>query len=433
MAVTPRFGIELWPSDTDYFSRTQMHQSHEKIEERGAIFRQDTFANRGSAVTWTRSFFYDTTNGVLYFSDGANWKEISKYGTTTVKITPGDTAASGSSADVSRADHKHAVDAYGLAGEIAETGAAKAAGTTSKYARIDHVHTIGANSVTAGALAANSISSSAAFVANVVENNAIGPNAVTKNKISVDQQIPAGVIMPYVGATAPASGWLLCDGASYAKATYPDLWAVLNGQGYGSTSTNFNVPDLRDRIPRGAATTGTTLGATAGADNVTLSTNQIPAHSHGVGTLAVSTASHQHSISLTTGSSDVDHIHSFEHTHTGTLSSPGITGGTGAFGNAFLSPGGSSVYGYVSSSGSADLKVSTSIPLVANQALSTTNPTPSWTGISGATTHNHSVSGNTAAVTVTNTVSGSTASNTTSGSLVDLRPKTQTVNYIIKT
>lgn len=437
MAISTRFGIELWPSDADFFSRTQMHQSHEKIEERGAIFRQDTFANRGLATFWTRSFFYDTTNGVLYFSDGTNWKEISKYGTTTVKITPGNAAAAGTSADVSRADHVHAVDAYGLVGEIAATAAAKAAGTISKYARIDHVHTIGANSVTAGALASGSISSSGAFAAGVIGTTAISANAVTKEKISVDQQIPAGVIMPYVGATAP-TGWLLCDGSSYAKTTHPDLWTALNGQGYGSTSTNFNVPDLRDRIPRGAATTGATLGVTAGADNVTLSTDQIPAHTHNVGTIAVAAhPTHTHPISLSTANAEIgNHTHSINHVHRGRLDSKIITGGTGTFGNAFLSPGGGSGLYASGIAANGSYELTSKAPLVADDGLETTTQTVTDSGFTqGDFGHTHGVSGNTSAnsSSQTHTVSGATANNTTSGSSVDVRPKTLTVNYIIKT
>jgi microcystin-dependent protein len=46
-----------------------------------------------------------------------------------------------------------------------------------------------------------------------------------------------GMIIPYGGDTAP-SGFLLCDGTSYAVATYPTLAGVLKGRyGYGSGQT----------------------------------------------------------------------------------------------------------------------------------------------------------------------------------------------------
>jgi microcystin-dependent protein len=58
--------------------------------------------------------------------------------------------------------------------------------------------------------------------------------------------MPAGVIVPYTGATPP-TGWLVCDGTSYATATYPDLFAVI-GYTYGGGGANFNVPNLKGRV-----------------------------------------------------------------------------------------------------------------------------------------------------------------------------------------
>ena len=66
---------------------------------------------------------------------------------------------------------------------------------------------------------------------------------------------PSGVNPPgFVGMTAAASaptGWLLCDGASYLRTTYPDLFAAI-GTAYGTADgTHFNVPDMRGMFPRG--------------------------------------------------------------------------------------------------------------------------------------------------------------------------------------
>ena len=49
---------------------------------------------------------------------------------------------------------------------------------------------------------------------------------------------PTGAIVMYAASTAP-TGYLLCDGATYAQGTFPDLAAVL-----GVTSGNFTVPNL---------------------------------------------------------------------------------------------------------------------------------------------------------------------------------------------
>ena len=57
---------------------------------------------------------------------------------------------------------------------------------------------------------------------------------------------PIGVIQAYSGNTAP-NGYLLCDGASYKVADYPDLYAVI-GNTYGGDTENFNVPDYRETV-----------------------------------------------------------------------------------------------------------------------------------------------------------------------------------------
>lgn len=61
---------------------------------------------------------------------------------------------------------------------------------------------------------------------------------------------PSGAILAYGGASAP-SGYLLCDGASVLRATYPALFTAI-GVAYGTVDgTHFNVPDLRGQFLRG--------------------------------------------------------------------------------------------------------------------------------------------------------------------------------------
>lgn len=69
------------------------------------------------------------------------------------------------------------------------------------------------------------------------------------------QPVPVGSLQAFAGANAP-TGWLLCDGTSYSTSLYPDLFSVL-GYTYGGSSGNFNVPDLRGRMPIGAGNDGT--------------------------------------------------------------------------------------------------------------------------------------------------------------------------------
>lgn len=77
---------------------------------------------------------------------------------------------------------------------------------------------------------------------------------------------PIGSILAFASTTTPDC-WLSCNGASYLKADYPDLYNVI-GDTYGSVDdTHFNVPDLRGEFLRGAGTnshTGQGNGGTVG-------------------------------------------------------------------------------------------------------------------------------------------------------------------------
>jgi microcystin-dependent protein len=98
------------------------------------------------------------------------------------------------------------------------------------------------------------------------------------NMSDVGAGVPSGVICMWGGAvSAIPSGWYLCDG-------------------------NNSTPDLRDRFIVGSGTdSGGThdINDTGGANSVTLSESNLPAHTHGSGSLATSSAgAHTHSMSL---------------------------------------------------------------------------------------------------------------------------------------
>ena len=76
---------------------------------------------------------------------------------------------------------------------------------------------------------------------------------------------PLGTVLSYAGNIIPR-GFLVCDGASYKVADYPDLYAVI-GNTYGGDSTNFNVPNLVDKFVQGSTTSGTEKEA--GLPNIT--------------------------------------------------------------------------------------------------------------------------------------------------------------------
>ncbi len=93
--------------------------------------------------------------------------------------------------------------------------------------------------------------------------------------------LPAGAIIQWGGSTAPVN-WLLCDGSAVSRTTYASLFAAVGtSYGAGNGTTTFNLPDLRGRVPVGknGGSFGT-LGATGGAETVTLTESQMPSHTH---------------------------------------------------------------------------------------------------------------------------------------------------------
>lgn len=78
----------------------------------------------------------------------------------------------------------------------------------------------------------------------------------------------AGIIYINSSNTLP-EGFLWCDGASYSRTDYPELFAVI-GSIYGSAdSTHFNVPDFRMRVPVGSGD-GYDLGDTGGENIINI-------------------------------------------------------------------------------------------------------------------------------------------------------------------
>lgn len=87
-----------------------------------------------------------------------------------------------------------------------------------------------------------------------------------------------GEIRMFGGNFAPA-GWAFCDG-SLLPISQNDALFNLIGTTYGGDGVNtFALPDLRSRVPVHVGP-GFALGQSGGAETVTLTVNQIPAHSH---------------------------------------------------------------------------------------------------------------------------------------------------------
>jgi microcystin-dependent protein len=101
-----------------------------------------------------------------------------------------------------------------------------------------------------------------------------------------------GEIRLFSGNFAPV-GWAMCDGSLLAISQNTALFSILGTTYGGNGTTNFALPDLRGRVPMGAGQgSGLTLrnlGEAGGVEQVTLTTAQMPAHTHAVSLAADST------------------------------------------------------------------------------------------------------------------------------------------------
>ena len=124
--------------------------------------------------------------------------------------------------------------------------------------------------------------------------------------------LPAGLVFPYAGATAP-TGYLLCygqtlgnasSGATEANDNYQALFDVVkvaygnSGSEVFSNGDTVTLPDLRGRVAAGkddmggssgdnltnfsGGVDGDTLGATGGSEKHQLLTTQMPSHTHNI-------------------------------------------------------------------------------------------------------------------------------------------------------
>jgi microcystin-dependent protein len=113
-----------------------------------------------------------------------------------------------------------------------------------------------------------------------------------KLAIAAEMQRAVGEMVIWPTDTPPIY-WLLCYGQAIDRTTYAALFNVIGTTyGNGNGSTTFNIPDMRGRFALGqddmggssanrvTATQADNLGQSSGAETHTLSTGELPSHSH---------------------------------------------------------------------------------------------------------------------------------------------------------
>ena len=89
-----------------------------------------------------------------------------------------------------------------------------------------------------------------------------------------------GEIRIFAGSFAPA-GWMFCDGASLPISENETLFQLIGTTYGGDGQSTFNLPDLRGRLPVHQSQDGQyPMAQMAGQESVTLTTQQIPNHTH---------------------------------------------------------------------------------------------------------------------------------------------------------
>jgi len=105
-----------------------------------------------------------------------------------------------------------------------------------------------------------------------------------------------GEIRMFAGNFAPR-GWAFCDGQLLAVSQNDALFSLFGTVYGGDGRTTFGLPDLRGRIPlhqgTGPGLSQRRLGSKSGSETETLTTNQLPSHSHDLNAVTTLATSNQ--------------------------------------------------------------------------------------------------------------------------------------------
>lgn len=127
-----------------------------------------------------------------------------------------------------------------------------------------------------------------AEVADALLTMTIADNWLEAGTVTIEEATSAASEM--MEAFQPMIGWILpvaialpanmlpCDGATYDRVDYPNLYAVLDAA-FIVDADHFTTPDLRDRVAIGNGTTFN-VGDSGGEQEHVLTLAETPSHSH---------------------------------------------------------------------------------------------------------------------------------------------------------
>ena len=226
-----------------------------------------------------------TANGMTFIWNGSVWKKDPSAGTKGEKGQKGEVGQKG---DVGPKGQKG--EDNSTKGQKGETGAVAAKGDKGSKGQKGEVGATGGS----GDAGSQGIKGQKGEIGDKGSLGGPGSEGIKGQKGEVGAAgstgIPSGLIAIWKGASnligsnasgGTGSGWVLCDGS--------------NG-----------TPDLRDRFVVGAGS-GYSVGSTGGATSVTLSTANLPSHTHGAGSYsAASAGGHTHTFDAHFSSTSLD-------------------------------------------------------------------------------------------------------------------------------
>lgn len=228
-------------------------------------------------------------------------------------------------------------------------------GLSGHTGAISDVHGVGAGNSIVGTGTTQTLTNKTLTAPKINENVSLTATSTELNYVDgvtspiqtqINTNTPTGMISIHAGSSAP-TGWLLCDGTSYASASYTTLFNVI-GYTFGGSGSAFAVPNLKGRVvvgidaaqvefdTRGEAGGAMTHQHTIAASNAISSTNHdghthnTNAHSHGNTVNETGAGDHGHNTNqITNTGNSGNHGHSL----TGSVTANNTAVGRASSGN----------------------------------------------------------------------------------------------------